>query len=82
MFYLLYVLLVEIQIKLQVCNGFGSVLGALQLILYAIYRKNKGGQKDDKPAANEGGSSAMEMGFVNGKEKTTAEQPQQDNNGV
>lgn len=65
-----------------VCNGFGSVLGALQLILYAIYRKNKGGQKDDKPAANEGGSSAMEMGFVNGKEKTTAEQPQQDNNGV
>lgn len=56
-----------------VCNGFGSVLGALQLILYAIYRKNKG-PKDEKPAATEGGGSAMEMGFVNGKEKATAEQ--------
>ena len=27
---------------LQVNNGFGSFLGALQLILYFIYRKNKG----------------------------------------
>lgn len=62
-----------------VCNGFGSVLGALQLILYSIYRKNKG-QKDEKLTAKEGGS-AMEMGFVNGKEKLTAVPPS-DNDGV
>ncbi|KAI3513501.1 hypothetical protein L2E82_26681 [Cichorium intybus] len=62
-----------------VCNGFGSVLGALQLILYSIYRKNKG-QKDEKLTAKEGGS-AMEMGFVNGKEKLTAVPPP-DNDGV
>lgn len=31
---------------MQVPNGFGCGLGALQLILYAIYRKNKGGQKE------------------------------------
>ncbi|KAI3820092.1 hypothetical protein L1987_13950 [Smallanthus sonchifolius] len=48
-----------------VCNGFGSVLGALQLILYAIYRKNK----DGKPA-KDGGGSGMEMGLNNGKSMT------------
>ena len=32
---------------LQVNNGFGSFLGALQLILYFIYRKNKGKGKDE-----------------------------------
>lgn len=62
-----------------VCNGFGSVLGALQLILYSIYRKNKG-QKEEKLTAKEGGS-AMEMGFVNGKEKLTTVPPP-DNDGV
>lgn len=49
-----------------VCNGFGSVLGALQLILYAIYRNNKG-QKDEKPSPNDGPGSTMEMGSVKGK---------------
>ncbi|XP_024972491.1 bidirectional sugar transporter SWEET1-like isoform X2 [Cynara cardunculus var. scolymus] len=52
-----------------VCNGFGSVLGALQLILYAIYRKNKG-QKDEKAAAKDGGST-MEMGLVKRPDKAT-----------
>ena len=32
---------------LQVNNGFGSFLGALQLILYFIYRKNKGKGKNE-----------------------------------
>ena len=32
---------------LQVNNGFGSFLGALQLILYFIYRKNKGKGKGE-----------------------------------
>ncbi|XP_076899188.1 bidirectional sugar transporter SWEET1 [Bidens hawaiensis] len=47
-----------------VCNGFGSVLGALQLILYAIYRNNKGG----KPGAAKDGGSGLEMGMNNGTE--------------
>ncbi|KAI3706060.1 hypothetical protein L1987_76313 [Smallanthus sonchifolius] len=47
---------------LYVCNGFGSLLGALQLVLYSIYRNNTG-QKDEKQATKEGGS-AMEMGLV------------------
>ncbi|KAF5809429.1 putative SWEET sugar transporter, sugar transporter SWEET1 [Helianthus annuus] len=50
-----------------VCNGFGSVLGALQLILYAIYRNNKG-EKGGKPAATKDGGSTMEMGLRNGNE--------------
>lgn len=33
----------EMFTVLQVPNGFGCALGAMQLILYAIYRKNKGG---------------------------------------
>lgn len=31
---------------LQVPNGFGSGLGAMQLILYAIYHKNRGSPKE------------------------------------
>lgn len=54
-----------------VCNGFGSLLGALQLILYAIYRRNDNKLADQKPAAKESesqsGGAAMEMGnLVNG----------------
>ncbi|KAJ0584639.1 putative SWEET sugar transporter [Helianthus annuus] len=41
---------------LYVCNGFGSLLGALQLILYAIYKDNAG-NKDEKQVAEEGGSA-------------------------
>ncbi|KAK8961135.1 Bidirectional sugar transporter SWEET1 [Platanthera guangdongensis] len=43
-------------------NGCGSTLGAVQLILYVIYRKNKG----EKGAGADAGSSteAMEMGRV------------------
>ncbi|KAK1431393.1 hypothetical protein QVD17_07851 [Tagetes erecta] len=47
---------------LYVCNGFGSVLGALQLILYAIYKDNPG-EKDEKQAVDKGGS-AIETGLV------------------
>ncbi|XP_072965051.1 bidirectional sugar transporter SWEET1a-like [Typha angustifolia] len=36
-------------------NGCGSLLGAMQLILYAIYRKNKGGDEATK------GENSMEM---------------------
>ncbi|KAL9992240.1 putative SWEET sugar transporter [Helianthus debilis subsp. tardiflorus] len=50
-----------------VSNGFGSVLGALQLILYAIYRNNKG-EKGGKPAETKDGGSSMEMGLRNGNE--------------
>ncbi|CAK9145724.1 unnamed protein product [Ilex paraguariensis] len=42
-------------------NGFGCGLGAVQLILYAIYRNNKGEQKK---ATTDG---SMEMGLSNGK---------------
>lgn len=43
---------------LQIPNGFGCGLGTVQLILYAIYRKNKG---DDKNAATT--DESMEMGL-------------------
>ncbi|XP_065848177.1 bidirectional sugar transporter SWEET1 [Euphorbia lathyris] len=41
-------------------NGFGCGLGALQLLLYFIYRKNKGkgGETDQKPPS----ASALQMG--------------------
>jgi solute carrier family 50 protein (sugar transporter) len=41
----------------QVPNGFGCSLGAVQLVLYFIYRDNKGGTK--KPTAVE----SVEMGL-------------------
>ena len=45
---------------LQVNNGFGSFLGALQLILYFIYRKNKGkGKNEDKST----GVVSVELGL-------------------
>ncbi|XP_071737801.1 bidirectional sugar transporter SWEET1-like [Rutidosis leptorrhynchoides] len=50
-------------------NGFGSLLGALQLILYAIYRNNKG-DNDKKPAA------ITEMELANGNQQ---KQPQPNN---
>lgn len=54
-----------------VCNGFGSLLGALQLILYAIYRKNKG-QKDEKTAA-------IEIGSANGNKHVEKGKPTPEN---
>ncbi|KAL8253417.1 hypothetical protein R6Q59_037110 [Mikania micrantha] len=47
---------------LYVCNGFGSLLGALQLILYAMYKENDE-QKDKKQASKEGGATS-ETGLV------------------
>lgn len=46
----------------QVPNGFGCFLGALQLILYAIYRKNKDQIK--RSPASKGGAvkESAEMG--------------------
>lgn len=42
-------------------NGFGSALGALQLILYAIYRNNKGGDK--KATTSTPTVESVEMGL-------------------
>ncbi|KAI3460511.1 hypothetical protein Pfo_017174 [Paulownia fortunei] len=47
------------DIFLIVSNGFGSVLGAMQLILYAIYYKNKGDNK--KPSMD----GSLEIGLTN-----------------
>lgn len=43
---------------MQVPNGFGSGLGAIQLILYAIYRDNKG------EAKKLGSDESIEMGLA------------------
>ena len=49
---------------LQVNNGFGSFLGALQLILYFIYRKNKGKDKDKNENKNKNTAIvSMELGL-------------------
>ncbi|KAF1871289.1 hypothetical protein Lal_00020081, partial [Lupinus albus] len=45
---------------LAVPNGVGSALGALQLILYFIYRDNKGAQKKQTPIEEE----TIEMGHT------------------
>ena len=55
--------LLIVTLVLQIPNGFGCGLGALQLILYAIYRDNKGEQKK---ATTDG---SMEMGLGNGKNR-------------
>ncbi|KAK3043782.1 hypothetical protein RJ639_000481, partial [Escallonia herrerae] len=44
-------------------NGFGSGLGAMQLILYAIYRNNKG----EITKATNTGEGSLEMGLSNDK---------------
>ncbi|XP_030936863.1 bidirectional sugar transporter SWEET1-like [Quercus lobata] len=45
-------------------NGFGSFLGALQLILYFIYRKNKGKDKDKNENKNKNTAIvSMELGL-------------------
>ncbi|KAK9075090.1 hypothetical protein SSX86_003409 [Deinandra increscens subsp. villosa] len=67
---------------LYVCNGFGTLLGAIQLIVYAIYKGT--GHEGDKQAAKEAGS-AIETGLVDGKKhreeenSTTAIQPSENN---
>ncbi|KAL0369306.1 UNVERIFIED_CONTAM: PsbP domain-containing protein 4, chloroplastic [Sesamum calycinum] len=47
------------DIFLVVPNGFGTVLGTMQLILYSIYRKNEGEAK--KPSTD----GSLEMGLSN-----------------
>ncbi|XP_010260494.1 PREDICTED: bidirectional sugar transporter SWEET1-like [Nelumbo nucifera] len=47
---------------IAVPNGFGCGLGTMQLILYAIYRKNKGGAKGE--AKGSAGADSMEMGHA------------------
>ncbi|KAK6938325.1 SWEET sugar transporter [Dillenia turbinata] len=54
-------------------NGFGCGLGALQLILYAIYHKNKGG-----PGKGSSGDESREMGLEKPNKETN---PQQFQNG-
>ncbi|KAL3638887.1 Bidirectional sugar transporter sweet1 [Castilleja foliolosa] len=44
---------------LYIPNGFGSLLGTMQLILYAIYRNNKGAVDTTKPTTDE----TLEMGL-------------------
>ena len=45
----------------QVPNGVGSALGAIQLILYAVYKDWKKKSIDEKAAT--GHMNAMEMGY-------------------
>ncbi|KAL8198107.1 hypothetical protein R6Q57_024308 [Mikania cordata] len=45
-----------------VCNGFGSLLGALQLILYAMYKEND--EQKDKKQASKKGRVTSETGLV------------------
>ncbi|XP_010260493.1 PREDICTED: bidirectional sugar transporter SWEET1-like [Nelumbo nucifera] len=45
---------------IAVPNGFGCGLGTLQLILYAIYRKNKGGAEEE---AQKSVDDSIEMGL-------------------
>lgn len=45
---------------LQVPNGFGCGLGALQLILYFIYRR-PGAAPDEKPTNNDGLNMEMSL---------------------
>lgn len=54
---------------IAVPNGFGCFLGALQLILYAIYRDwgSKSTPSDDQLEENE----SMEMGYANGLNKSS-----------
>ncbi|KAL3504342.1 hypothetical protein ACH5RR_034183 [Cinchona calisaya] len=59
---------------LAVPNGFGTGLGAMQLILYAIYRKNKGGVTDKKKSTAIDGS--LEMGVNRPHHQNQANIPQ------
>lgn len=59
-------------------NGFGSLLGALQLILYAIYCGNKGEGRTKKPSTStDDASSAMEMGLKGNNGKPQQQQEKQ-----
>lgn len=57
----LFQLIFYINLNFQIPNGFGCGLGAVQLILYAIYRNNKG---ENKKSSNE---ESVEMKKSNGK---------------
>lgn len=50
----------EVDVWLQVPNGFGCGLGALQLILYFIYRDLKGNEAEDASK----GTVDAELGLV------------------
>lgn len=53
---------------MQVNNGFGSALGAAQLILYAIYR----GKQGEKVPIAENGDLEMEANESSKKKQTHA----------
>ncbi|KAA8546509.1 hypothetical protein F0562_002752 [Nyssa sinensis] len=57
-------------------NGFGCGLGAAQLILYAIYRDNKGETK--KASSTSDGSMEMGLGKPHPQEKQSITHPSQD----
>lgn len=58
---------------MQVPNGFGSGLGAIQLILYAIYRDNKGEAKKLGP------DESLEMGLAKpGAQQQPAARPDEE----
>lgn len=59
----------------QVPNGIGALLGAVQLILYAIYRDNRGGVKKDE--MNE--SVEMRTGELQDKKLANPERYANDN---
>lgn len=55
---------------MQIPNGCGSFLGLMQLILYAIYRKNKGPAAGAVPAGK--GEDADEVDEVEDAKKAAA----------
>ncbi|RZC66073.1 hypothetical protein C5167_009763 [Papaver somniferum] len=60
-------------------NGFGCGLGALQLILYAIYRKNKGDKSEPKSSDTKDNSNGIEFEkFQQGKQTNSTYPIEQD----
>lgn len=62
---------------LQVPNGFGCGLGAVQLILYFIYRDSKGGSKKPTPEPEESVEMGLPKPHNNQEKKSNANGVQQ-----
>ncbi|KAJ1703307.1 hypothetical protein LUZ63_003086 [Rhynchospora breviuscula] len=63
-------------------NGCGSFLGALQLILYAIYRNNKGNEIDDNNSARDSSVEMEETKHTNGNGTTNYKDMEKGNDQV